>query len=248
MKLSIIIPCFNEEKTIFKIIEKVSLAPLPLGWEREIIVIDDGSTDGTRRFLQDVINTNFNIKIIQKAKNEGKGAALKMGFSAASGDYIIVQDADVEYDPFQYRKLLTPIIRKEADIVFGSRNLEETNLPSHVLYLYGGLAITAIFNLFFRTQLTDITACYKVFPCSFVPQLLHFPHNNFSYDAIELTYALARGGKIIEVPIRYTGRTKKDGKKLHWSNGFTFLLVILKLKYNEITHTRRTPPTTSAIP
>ncbi len=234
MKLSVIIPCFNEEKTILIIIKKVVLSILPTGWEKEIIVIDDGSTDSTRNLLQNLDTKQFNIKIIRKTKNKGKGAALKSGFLEATGDFLVIQDADLEYDPDQFEKLLAPIIEKETNIVFGSRNLEPQPFHLDTLYVHGGIIITKIFNFLFHTRLTDATTCYKIFPSSFIPRLLTIKNNNFSYDLIYLTYALARKNKVVEVPILYNRRTKKDGKKLHWTDGIKVILVLLKLKYNEI--------------
>lgn len=233
MKLSIIIPCFNEEKTVLDTIEKVFRARLPQGWEREIITVDDGSTDKTRYILQKAEKVfQERMKVIIKEKNEGKGAALKTGFTEASGDYIMIQDADSEYSPEDYFKLLTPIIQKQADIVFGSRNMGHNNVPFNTVYFYGGLAVGKIFNLFFGTRFSDITTCYKVFPRALVPRLAYLPSHDFVFDAIELTHALSQGGRVVEVPIAYVARTKKEGKKLNWTHGMKCLMAIGRIKFD----------------
>lgn len=232
MKLSIIIPCFNEEKTIKQVLNATCSTLLPPGWDREVIIVDDGSKDGTRDVLRSLKQIHENVKIIYKDRNEGKGSSLKVGFAAASGDYIIIQDADTEYDPQDYAKLLTPILKKEATIVFGSRILEKNNVPFNMVYFYGGLAVTKIFNLFFRTKLGDITTCYKLFPASIVHDLIYLPSNDFVFDAVELTHVLVQSGKIKEVPIRYTARTKKEGKKLNWKHGVRCFFSILRIRFD----------------
>lgn len=230
MKLSIIIPCFNEEKTILHTLEKVKHARLPESWEKEIIVVDDGSSDRTREILRN--SNDSQIQVVYKIKNEGKGAALKAGFSCATGDYILIQDADSEYDPTEYSKLLDPIIQKQADVVFGSRNMRRNNIPFNTIYFYGGLAITKAFNLFFGTKLSDITTCYKVFPHSFISRLVCISGDGFSFDAVDLTYVLvAGGGRVVEVPITYTARTRQEGKKLNWTHGVVCLVSMWKIKF-----------------
>ncbi len=234
MKLSIVIPVFNEERTILEVLDTVRRVHLPDGWEKEIIVVDDGSTDRTRHLLQQAdFAQSTDVTILLREKNEGKGAALKLGFSLCTGDYIIIQDADLEYDPKEYSGLIAPITRKEIDIVFGSRNMKRGNTSFNAVYFYGGAALTKVFNLFFGTRLSDITTCYKVFPRSFVPRLAAFPGRGFSFDAIELTYALAKGRSIIEVPITYATRTRKEGKKLKVRHGIKCILSILEIKTRE---------------
>lgn len=227
MKLSIIIPVYNEERTILRILKKVENARLPKGWDREIIVVDDGSTDHTRKLLKHAAHTaRAGVRILLKELNEGKGAALKSGFALAKGDYILIQDADFEYDPREYSLLLAPIIRKETEIVFGSRNMGKKNIPFSTLYFYGGIAVTKIFNVAFGTDLSDIATCYKIFPRPLIPRLIVFPGSDFSFDVIDMTHALAKSGKIVEVPISYTARTRREGKKLCFSHGLKCLRAI----------------------
>ena len=228
-KLSIIIPCYNEEKTIEEVLERVKLAPLPEGWSKEIIIVDDCSTDRTREIIKKYQNE---LRVVFKEKNQGKGSALKEGFKIVSGDYILIQDADLEYDPRDYLKLLEPIIENKADIVFGSRVLNKNNVSFSQVYFYGGLLISKIFNLLFGTKLTDIATCYKLFPRSLAPKLIYLSSNDFVFDVIELTHQLVLNGRIVEVPISYKARSRKEGKKINWRHGVKCLFSMLKIKFN----------------
>ena len=184
-KLSIIIPVYNERATIQEILDKVASAPIPAGWEREVIVIDDGSTDGTREILKKIGNT---AKVIYREENGGKGAALKDGFKAVTGDYVLIQDADAEYDPADYPALLKPIIEGKSQIVFGSRTLSHNLVPLNRIYFYGGLLVTKIFNLLFRTKLTDLATCYKVFPIEYAKKMVDmYDSDDFVFDVVEIS-------------------------------------------------------------
>lgn len=229
-KLSIIIPCYNEGKTMNKVLKKVKEAKLPQDWEREIIIVDDGSEDNTKKILREL--KDGDIKLIFKEKNEGKGAALKKGFEVVSGDYILIQDADLEYNPNDYIKLFQPIIKGKSDIVFGLRTLKRNDVPFSRLHFYGGLFICKIFNLLFGTKLADITTCYKLFPRNLISKLIYLPSNDFVFDAVELTYCLIMNGKIVEVPIDYRPRSRKEGKKINWRDGVRCLLSMLKIKFS----------------
>jgi len=223
-KLSIVIPAYNETKTIVEVLKRVTEAPLPPGIEREIIVVDDGSTDGTGEILK---NYQDRFCIIFRAKNGGKGAALKEGFKAATGDYILIQDADLELDPGCYPALLQPILAGQAEIVFGSRFLGR---PARgPISFYGGLLLTKIFNLLFASRLTDMSTCYKLFPARFLSQAINLKHDDFVFDIVELTHLLVSGGKIAEVPVKYTPRLTREGKKLNWRHGLRCFLAVLKL-------------------
>jgi dolichol-phosphate mannosyltransferase len=227
LKLSVVIPCYNEERTIDEIVSRVESAALPPGWGMEIIIVDDCSTDKTRGKIAKYSGRH---KTIFRDSNGGKGAALKTGFSKTEGDFILLQDADLEYSPDDYKKLLSALDEKHQ-IVFGSRNIGHNNVPFSAVYFYGGLLIGKIFNVSFGTHLSDITTCYKLFPRSLVQSLMYLPSDDFVFDAVDLTYALSQAGAIAEVPITYTARTKRDGKKLNWTHGVKCLMAILRIKF-----------------
>jgi dolichol-phosphate mannosyltransferase len=230
--LSILIPCYNEENTIDTVIERVEQAPLPDGWEREVIIVDDGSTDRSPELLAKYATRH---RVIIRAANGGKGAALKTGLEAVTGDFVIIQDADLEYQPEEYSKLLTLSTSKTS--VFGSRVLQKNPLYSP-LYFYGSRALTELFNLLFRSSLTDITTCYKLFPGEAIPALIAHAENGFVYDAVYLTHTLHRFGPITEVAISYAPRTRTEGKKIHWSLGFKVVGSMVKLFVEENPLTR----------
>ncbi len=216
-KISIIIPVYNESKTITEVLGRVRNALLPSGWSREVIIVDDGSTDGTRKILRDI---SAEFKLIMSHRNGGKGAALKEGFQAATGDFILIQDADLEYDPSDYVRLLEPIINDKTQVVFGSRTLGKNKVPLSRIFFYGGLLISKIFNLLFRASISDVATCYKVFPREYVPELLVQKSNDFVFDVIELSYVLLQKGPIIEIPISYDSRGSLEGKKMSWRHGW----------------------------
>ncbi|MCL5733623.1 MAG: glycosyltransferase [Patescibacteria group bacterium] len=233
MKLSIVIPCYNEEKTIAEVVGKVKSAPLPAGWDKEIIVIDDGSTDKTKEVLKKIAagENSSAFKLFLKEKNRGKGAALKEGFKKATGDYIVIQDADLEYDPNDYQKLLEPIVAKKAEIVIGSRVKSGARFKDNPLF-FGSLILTRIFNVLFWSHLSDISTCYKVFPKKIAAALWSYPANDFSYDAVELTYGLVKSGLPMEdVFINYLPRNKSGGKKLKPKDGLRVLGKMLWLRF-----------------
>lgn len=225
-KLSIIIPVFNERDTILEILRRVEAVSLPL--EKEIIIVDDYSTDGTRDILKNLNQHKY--KVILKEKNEGKGSALKEGFLAATGDAIIIQDADLEYEPNEYKKVLGPILEGRADVVYGSRFVGSE--PHRVLYFYhylGNRSLTLFSNLFTGLNITDMETCYKAFrkevTDSFKVKLVS---KRFGIEP-EMTARIAKGRwRIYEVGISYYGRTYKEGKKINWKDGLAAIWHIIK--------------------
>ena len=219
-KVSIVIPVYNERATVNTIIERV-LAADTLGLEKEIIVGDDGSTDGTRAVLQKWIGRP-GIRILLKDRNTGKGAALRLGFQHVTGDIVIIQDADLEYDPADYPKLLQPILNQHADVVYGSRFL---GFPRRVLYFWHTVAnrfLTLFSNMLTNLNLTDMETCYKVFRAEILREV-RFESNRFGFEP-EFTVKIAkRKYRVYEVPVAYYGRSYKEGKKITWRDGVAAL-------------------------
>jgi glycosyltransferase involved in cell wall biosynthesis len=224
MKLSIVIPCYNEVRTIRQIVDRVRAAPVA---EREIIIVDDCSRDGTRDLLRTEIAPLVD-KILFHEMNQGKGAALRTGFRAATGDVVVVQDADLEYDPQDYPRLLQPILEGKADVVFGSRF--QGGQPHRVVYFWhmvGNKLLTLLSNMATNINLTDMETCYKVFRRE-VLQRIEIEENRFGFEP-EITAKVARLGVVIyEVGISYYGRTYAEGKKIGWRDGFRALWAIAK--------------------
>ena len=230
MKLSVVIPVFNEKDTIKEVIEKVKKSPL----KKEIIVIDDSSNDGTKKLLREIkkkAENNHDIKILYLDKNLGKGQAVKKGFSLVKGDYVIIQDADLEYNPEEYPKLLKPILNKEADVVFGSRLLNKNKrFKSNWLFYIGRISITWVTNILFGSYLTDSYTCYKLIPNDLIRDL-DITANGFELEAELTAKILLAGKKIKEVPIDYSPRSKKAGKKITWMDWFRGVRMLLILRF-----------------
>jgi glycosyltransferase involved in cell wall biosynthesis len=222
MKLSVVIPCYNEKDTIENLVNavrKTSIRPL------EIIIVDDCSTDGTRDVLKEKINVD---KIIYHDKNMGKGAALRTGFQHVTGDVVVVQDADLEYDPQEYPLLYEPIVSGKADVVYGSRFI--SGGCRRVLYFWhmvGNKFLTLLSNMFTNINLTDMETCYKMFRREVI-QSINIEEERFGFEP-EITAKVARGGwRIYEVGISYYGRTYAEGKKIGWRDGFRAIYAIVK--------------------
>ena len=226
MLLTIVIPCFNEQKTILSLIEKVRAAHLPAEVDREIIIVDDYSTDGTRKILYAIKNPL--VKIFYHEKNRGKGAALRTGFQQANGDVVVVQDADLEYNPDEYEKMLLPILDGRADVVFGSRFL--TTRERRVLYFTHFVAnqmLTFISDVFTNLNLTDMETCYKMFRKEILDKIT-IKEDRFGFEP-EITAKVAKlKCRIYEVGISYSGRTYEEGKKIGVRDGIRALWCIVK--------------------
>lgn len=219
-KLSIIIPCYNESRTISEIIRRVQDAPMP-GWEKEIIIVDDGSTDGTREILRSI---DPSITVILQEKNDGKGTAVRAGLNRAHGDYVIMQDADLEYDPSEIHQLLAVIAAGEADVVYGSRNLRPQEREGSYILHFGVWVLTMMVNILYRLKLTDICTCYKLFPREASEAVAV---GGFESDIL-LGPALARRGyRFAEVPITYRPRSVAEGKKIRYRDGLYAVVAII---------------------
>jgi glycosyltransferase involved in cell wall biosynthesis len=224
MKLSVVIPVYNEAATIAALIGRVQAVDVP----KEVIVVDDGSNDGTRQVLKELEGRYDNLRVILQLKNQGKGAALRVGFKQATGDFVLVQDADLEYDPTDYPVLLKPLIEGKADVVYGSRFL--TTKEHRVLFFWhsvGNQVLTLISNMFTNLNLTDMETGFKVFRRDVI-QSIKLEQNRFGFEP-EITVKISRMKlRIYEVGISYSGRTYEEGKKIGWRDGIKALWCILK--------------------
>jgi glycosyltransferase involved in cell wall biosynthesis len=225
MKLSVVIPVYNEKDTILEILRRVREVKLP----KEIIVVDDCSVDGTRKVLQD-LPSSPDMKILYQPRNQGKGAALRAGFEAVTGDIVVVQDADLEYDPEEYPVLIQPILADRADVVYGSRFLGG---PHRVLLFWhsvGNKVLTTLSNMLTDLNLTDMETCFKVFRAD-VLKKVKLRENRFGFEP-EFTAKVARARfRVYEVPISYSGRDYTEGKKIGWKDGVAALWFILKYRF-----------------
>jgi len=225
MKLSVVIPVYNEKSTILEVLERVRSVDLP----KEMIVVDDCSTDGTREVLLSIPPSD-DLKVVLQPENSGKGAALRAGFAAVSGDIVIIQDADLEYDPAEYVNLLQPILANKADVVFGSRFLGG---PHRVLLFWhsvGNRILTTLSNMLTDLNLTDMETCYKVFRAEVLKRIT-LRENRFGFEP-EFTAKISKARcRIYEVPISYSGRDYSEGKKIGWKDGVAAIYFIFKYRF-----------------
>ncbi|HMK12484.1 MAG TPA: glycosyltransferase family 2 protein [Acidimicrobiales bacterium] len=230
--LSVVTPCFNEEQTIKVVMEQVLASP----YTRELIVVDDGSTDGTLAIAREVSDPR--VRVLAQGLNQGKGAALRRGFAEATSDYVIVQDADLEYDPREYDVMLQPLLDGKADVVYGSRF--HGSRPHRVLYFWhsvGNKALTTLSNMFTDLNLTDMETCYKAFRRD-VLQSIVIEEDRFGIEP-EITAKVARGGwRVYEVGISYDGRTYAEGKKIGWKDGVRAFYCIVRYSAGPLRRTR----------
>ncbi len=227
-RLSVVIPAYNERHTVENLLRRVAEAPVPPDVELDMVVVDDGSSDGTRELLREIeARADPPITLIEHPENRGKGAALRTGFDRADGDIILVQDADLEYNPRDYPVLLQPILDDEADVVYGSRFLGG---PHRVLFFWhyvGNRVLTTMSNMFTDLNLSDMETCYKVFRAE-VLKKLKLESNRFGIEP-EVTAKVAKARvRIYEVPISYHGRTYAEGKKIGWRDGVSAIWAILR--------------------
>jgi glycosyltransferase involved in cell wall biosynthesis len=226
--LSIIVPVFNENKTLLPLLEKVQSVKLR-GLQKQIIVVDDGSADGTREILKKLKKPN--IEIYYHEKNQGKGAAIRTAIPHTKGDYVVVQDADLEYDPADYEKLLGPLLEGHADVVYGSRFMGTHQAFVFTHYL-GNIFLSAVTTVLYGTVLTDMETCYKVFKGDILRSLT-LRSNRFEFEPEVTAKLLKKNYKIFEMPISYRGRGFSEGKKITWRDGFTALWCLFRYRFSD---------------
>jgi len=228
-RLSILIPVFNEAKTVRELLAQVDAAAVA-ELQKELIIVDDGSTDGTRDILERLDGLQTPFRVVFHGQNMGKGAAIRTALTYATGDVILVQDADLEYDPRDYEDLVAPILRGRADVVYGSRLRGGKPVRDFsLLYLWGNKFVTLATNVLYGAALTDMETCYKVFRADVIKNL-HLRANRFDFEPEVTAKILKRGYKLVELPIAYYGRPHAEGKKLTWRDGFAALWTLVKYR------------------
>jgi glycosyltransferase involved in cell wall biosynthesis len=226
-KLSVVVPVFNERNTLVEILRRMRSVDLPDGIDREIIIVDDGSSDGTRDVLKQLGDSTVNV--VMHDMNLGKGAALRTGFLHATGEYVLIQDADLEYDPEDWPKLLAPVVRGRARVVYGSRFTGERR---NMLFFHwvGNRFLSLVTNVLYNTTLSDMETCYKLFDRTILDGIT-LRATRFEFEPEVTAKILRRGIRIYEVPISYTGREFDEGKKITWRDGFVALWTLVKYRF-----------------
>jgi glycosyltransferase involved in cell wall biosynthesis len=228
-KLSVVVPVFNERNTVVEVLRRMRAVELPDGVEREIIVVDDGSTDGTRDVLRQLGDST--VRIVMHDRNRGKGAAVRTGFGHATGEYVLIQDADLEYDPEDWPNLLNPVLRGKARVVYGSRFTgERRNML--LLHWIGNRFLSMVTNVLYNTTLSDMETCYKLLERDLVSGL-NLNSDNFDIEPEITAKILKRGVRIYEVPISYSGREFDEGKKITWHDGLSAFWTLVVYRFRD---------------
>ena len=224
-KLSVIVPIFNERNTVVEIMRRMRTVDLPI--EREFVLVDDGSTDGTRQVLQQLADST--ARVVTHPKNLGKGAAIRSGLAHATGDLVLIQDADLEYDPEDWPKLLAPVFRGKATVVYGSRFTGERR---NMLFLHwiGNRMLSLLTNVLYNTTLSDMETCYKLFDRSVLDRIT-IKSDRFDFEPEITAKVLRQGIRIYEVPISYAGREPSEGKKITWRDGFAAVSALVRYRF-----------------
>ena len=226
-KLSVVVPVFNERNTLVEIVRRMRAVELPDGVEREIIVVDDGSTDGTREVLRQLGDST--VRVVFHPDNRGKGAAVRTGFEHAVGDYVLVQDADLEYDPEDWPRLINPVLQGKSRVVYGSRFTGERR---NMLFFHwvGNRLLSLVTNVLYNTTLSDMETCYKLFDRRILDGI-DLQSDRFEFEPEVTAKVLRQGIRIYEVPISYAGREPDEGKKITWRDGFAALWTLVKYRF-----------------
>ncbi len=225
MKTAVIVPVYNEEKTIKEILNKILISKI----EKDIIVVDDCSTDKSRKILKKYADENI-ITLLLHDKNQGKGAAIRTGLKAANSDIILIQDADLEYDPEDYPKLIQPILEEKTHVVYGTRMHSLSNKDMHTLHYFGNKLLTFITNTLFGSKISDMETCYKVFRSNVINDM-KLRARRFDFEPEITAKILKKGYKIQEIPVKFIPRSFKEGKKITWKDGIKHMYYLIKYRF-----------------